>query len=70
MKVVEYKIYGSFIEITFMNELDLKITVSIRDNGNNDIVTLEEVDDGITFEEVREIMAIVESGKIEIEIGE
>jgi len=68
MKVVEYKIYGSFIEITFMNELDLKITVSIRDNGNNDIVTLEEVDDGITFEEVREIMAIVESGKIEIEI--
>ena len=67
MKVVEYKTYGSFIEIIFTNELDRKVTVSIRDNGNN---TLEEVDDGVTFEEIEEVIATVRSGKIEIEIGE
>ena len=65
MKVVEYKTYASFIEITFMNESEYKVTVSIRHNGDN---ILEEVDEGITFEEIREVMAIVESGKIEIEI--
>ena len=65
MKVVEYKVYGSFIEIIFTNELECKVTVSIRDNGDN---TLEEVDDGITFEEIEEVIATVRSGKIEIEI--
>lgn len=66
MKLEGFETHEDFKDYTFINEADLKVIVTIDDDGNKTLV----VHAGVTFEEVREVMALVESGKIEIEIGE
>jgi len=70
MKLIGYDLYKSQREdtkyqcFTFESEAGYKVEVRVEESGEEYIRS----DDGITFEEVKEVIAVIESGKIEIEI--
>ena len=71
MKLGSYNLYNSrdgeeYKEFTFEFPSGYSVRVRVEEDGTKYIRS----DDGITFEEVREVMAMIDSGKLEIEIGE